>query len=98
MEKIKKEWYKRWWAIVLYVFRGLVIIGNILLDGSKETTPKNVLDKQAVEITNSATQTKNVQGVKEVQETKSFVQPVIEKLKVKEEFKLGEEIIAGDFK
>ena len=27
--KPKKPWYKRWWAIVLYVFIGMMIIGAI---------------------------------------------------------------------
>jgi len=27
--KIKKAWYKQWWAIVLYIFIGLMIIGGI---------------------------------------------------------------------
>lgn len=28
----QKEWYKRWWAIVIFVFVGLIIIGSLLPD------------------------------------------------------------------
>jgi hypothetical protein len=30
MSKEKKSWYKRWWAIVLFIFIGLWIIGSLL--------------------------------------------------------------------
>ena len=35
-DTIKKSWYKRWWAIVLYVFIGLIILGVIF--GGNDTS------------------------------------------------------------
>lgn len=32
-EKVKKAWYKRWWAITLFILVGLGILGN-LIDGN----------------------------------------------------------------
>src|SRR5690625_1290431 len=37
--KPKKPWYKRWWAIVLYVFIGMMIIGAINGGFDEDETP-----------------------------------------------------------
>ncbi|PIY81790.1 hypothetical protein COY00_03920 [Candidatus Pacearchaeota archaeon CG_4_10_14_0_2_um_filter_35_33] len=45
--KIKKAWYKRWWAIVLFIFIGLIVLGGLFGDDSSNsgtqttTTPSN---------------------------------------------------------
>ena len=39
-EKTKKAWYKRWWAIILFIFVGIWIMGNIVGDKDKSTPTK----------------------------------------------------------
>jgi len=40
MDKPKKKWYKRWWAIILWIFLGLGFIGSFIPDEETEiTTP-----------------------------------------------------------
>ena len=55
--KIEKPWYKRWWAIILFILVGLMIIGalfgedtspsdksyNSIADSSNEKTPCEIL-------------------------------------------------------
>jgi hypothetical protein len=50
--KTKKQWYKRWWAIVLWVFIALIILGNLVDDNS-------TIDNQDSSNTNDNTQTTN---------------------------------------
>ncbi len=42
--KVKKLWYKRWWAITLFIFIGLSILGNLF--DEKETTTKSDINTQ----------------------------------------------------
>jgi hypothetical protein len=35
--RLKKSWYKRWWAITLFIFIGLVIISGIFGDNTSNT-------------------------------------------------------------
>lgn len=37
----KKTWYKRWWAITLFVIVGLVILGNLFGGGNNSSTSSN---------------------------------------------------------
>lgn len=53
MEKAKKKWYKRWWAIVLYVFIVLIII----ISNTNDNTA------QKVGQTNQGNNDKNIQSV-----------------------------------
>lgn len=43
--KAKKSWYTRWWAIVLFVFIGLIILGS-LFGGNNSTSDNNVVNQQ----------------------------------------------------
>jgi len=36
--KQKKSWYKRWWAITLFIFIGLVIVGNLFGEDNSSNT------------------------------------------------------------
>ncbi len=49
-EKEKKAWYKRWWAIVLFIFIGLAIIGSISSGNKSSTssTPDKVVNQEAI--------------------------------------------------
>lgn len=38
--KPKKSWYKRWWAITLFIFLGLIILGS-LFGGNNSTSTSN---------------------------------------------------------
>jgi len=40
--KIKKSWYKRWWAITLFIIIGLAIIGN-LFGGNNSSSSGGIL-------------------------------------------------------
>ena len=42
--KTKKVWYKRWWAITLFIFVGLIIIGGLL--GDDPLTSNNSIPQQ----------------------------------------------------
>mgnify|MGYP001566340199 CR=1 FL=1 len=44
-EKSKKPWHKRWWAIVLYIFIGLIILGNLF--GQKDISSIDNSQEQA---------------------------------------------------
>ena len=39
--KAKKSWYKRWWAITLFIIIGLVILGNLFGGNDTSPTPSN---------------------------------------------------------
>ena len=41
--KIKKSWYRRWWAIVIFVFIGLAFISYLLDENPKTQNIKNSL-------------------------------------------------------
>lgn len=43
MVENKKLWYKRWWAIVFFIFIGLIIIGSFLPDSSNSKSNSNVV-------------------------------------------------------
>ncbi len=40
MADSKKAWYKRWWAIVLFIFIGLIILGSLF--GNDSSTNSNI--------------------------------------------------------
>ena len=37
MGETKKSWYKRWWAIILFIFIGLIILGGLFGDDSSNS-------------------------------------------------------------
>jgi hypothetical protein len=37
MSETKKSWYKRWWAITLFIFIGLIILGGLFGNDSSNT-------------------------------------------------------------
>ena len=39
--KAKKAWYKRWWAITLFIIIGLTILGNLFGGNDSSPTPSN---------------------------------------------------------
>jgi hypothetical protein len=39
--KAKKSWYKRWWAITLFIIIGLAILGNLFGGNDTSPTPSN---------------------------------------------------------
>tara|TARA_Y100000310_G_scaffold28745_1_gene27336 strand:+ start:464 stop:1066 length:603 start_codon:yes stop_codon:yes gene_type:complete len=39
--KTKKVWYKRWWAITLFIIIGLAILGNLFGGNDTSPTPSN---------------------------------------------------------
>ena len=55
--KIKKSWYKQWWAIVLFVIIGLAILGG--LSGNKNT-PASSLTSNAINTQANPTPTNKV--------------------------------------
>lgn len=59
--KTKKVWYKRWWAIVLFIFIGFSILGNFVSepkDVSETTTPPQSTEITAKESPIPSTETK----------------------------------------
>jgi hypothetical protein len=83
MIKEKKLWYKRWWAIVLYVFIGLIFLGNLIPDNNSTTEKSQEVVTEPTANTESATE-------KTIATTKEPVK--------KTEFKVGDEFIVGNFK
>lgn len=53
MEKAKKKWYKRWWAIILYVFVFLMIIASMGEDQKSTTQETVTLDNPQVNEVNN---------------------------------------------
>ncbi len=57
--KPKKSWYKRWWAIVLFVFIGLIILGSLIPDREPKndttTTTFQLKQPESQETTTSTT-------------------------------------------
>ena len=51
-KKLEKPWYKRWWAIVLFVFVGLIILGS-LFGSDNATSNNNYSNNQESEIQNN---------------------------------------------
>ncbi len=39
--KVKNAWYKRWWAITLFIFVGLIIIGGLFGGNNNTSTSSN---------------------------------------------------------
>jgi len=80
MAKEKKSWYKRWWAIVLFVFVGLIILGNIVSTeetNSSETTKAEVSAGEAkVEVVKAVTPEKADQPsiIKSLEDTKQALE------------------------
>lgn len=58
MEKEKKKWYKRWWAIVLYVFVFLMIIASMGEDKNGENKKSTT---QETAVTNDQAQNQQVE-------------------------------------
>ncbi|MFA5061389.1 MAG: DUF4352 domain-containing protein [Candidatus Pacearchaeota archaeon] len=52
----KKSWYTRWWAIILFVFIGLTILGGLFGEDSSNTSIKD---------TNSIDENENIQANQE---------------------------------
>jgi len=48
-EKTKKSWYKRWWAIILFVFIGLIIISSLLPDSDNISNQQSNIQYQILE-------------------------------------------------
>jgi len=53
-EKVKKAWYTRWWAITLFIFIGIGVLGNIF--GGNNTTSSlssnsNIQEDSTLELT-----------------------------------------------
>lgn len=55
--KIKKAWYARWWAIVLYVFIGLIILGAIFGGNNPSSSSQNGNQNAGTDITQQPAQT-----------------------------------------
>jgi hypothetical protein len=105
MEQAKKMWYKRWWAICIYVFVGLIILGNILPDTEPSSSTKDVAVETAKEASKTEVQPKTEtapvidNSVKKEASlpSKSSEEVVQEQPKPQQEFKLGDKIAAGEF-
>ncbi len=106
MEQTKKAWYKRWWAICIYVFVGLIILGNVLpktepssstKDITVETTVKEALKTEAQSKTETASVIDNSVKKEASSPSKSNEEIVAEQPKPQQEFKLGDKIIVSDF-
>lgn len=101
MDKQKKPWYKRWWAITLFIFIGLGILGNLLDSESdnpqsqsqvvKTQTEQKTEVKESVE-SKEAPSSKN-SNVQDLQQTSAPQKSLIEMLPKREdiptEFKTG---------
>src|SRR3989344_1393904 len=53
--KPKKAWYKHWWAIVLFIFVGLIILGSLFGNDSSTSNNQN-LGSSNTETQNTQTQ------------------------------------------
>lgn len=45
MSETKKSWYKRWWAITLFIFIGLIILGGLFGNDSSNTGTQTTTTK-----------------------------------------------------
>ncbi|MEK6846379.1 MAG: DUF4352 domain-containing protein, partial [Nanoarchaeota archaeon] len=106
MEQAKKAWYKRWWAICIYVFVGLIILANILPDTESNSSIKDNTIKTAVKEApkveaSPKTEIASVADNPVKKETslplKSSEEVVTEQPKPQQEFKLGDKIVVSDF-
>jgi hypothetical protein len=75
-EPLKKKWYKRWWAIVFYVFVFLLVVGG-LQDNGETNEAEQVASQEPVN------QTANAESVKNVSEKKQLAD--IQTLSVQEQ-------------
>jgi hypothetical protein len=89
----KKAWYKRWWAITLFIIFGMGILGNIFggNDSSTDsnsnlqtTTPEQIPAKQKDDLQTTTPEQITGKVTASQQEVKTY--------------SLGDEIQAGDFK
>ena len=55
-QKTEKPWYKKWWAIVIFVFVGLAIIGSFLPDTDTSTQADTNSQNQEIAEENTQTQ------------------------------------------
>ena len=70
----KKPWYERWWAIVLYVFVGLIIIGNLLPETEVTKSPKEDVTTETASPTGEVSETSaEPEVVKVLEETKETI-------------------------
>ena len=50
MDKPKKKWYKRWWAITIWIFLGTVILIAIFGDSIDEAAEKQMVRTEQAQI------------------------------------------------
>jgi len=93
MTKDKKSWYNRWWAIVLYVIIGLIILGSLMSEEktvstsgkSEESFPKETLEgdipKNSIEIKTKTEASSSEEPKKEVTEEKLGILKQLEETK-----------------
>ena len=62
-ENNKKPWYKKWWAIVIYVFLGLIILGNLLGSEEVKEVPQN--EEQEIVEDNKASEANELYSIGE---------------------------------
>jgi len=85
-EKAKKAWYKRWWAITLFIIIGISAIGNMLEDVETSTS-----------LNPSPQEESEVQKITEAEE---IIPPskIAKKTIEAKVYSVGDTIQAGDFK
>lgn len=66
-QKAKKEWYKRWWAITIFVLIGLSIIGSLVPDDNSSSTdiPTETNTQNTQQNNEEVTQTESNQNINE---------------------------------
>ena len=52
--KTKRSWYKRWWAIVLFIFIGLLILGGLVEDNNPNPTQTSDSNSNLIRETKNA--------------------------------------------
>jgi len=68
MDKAKKKsWYKRWWAIVLFIFIGLLILGGLVEDNDSTSTQAEDNNKNPTQTSDSS-----LNLIKETKNTKIY--------------------------
>lgn len=73
--KQKKSWYKRWWAIVLYVFIGLIILSNLF--GQKGVSSNSNINTQSNMQINSQEQTNPKTEETKITTSRDFCRSII---------------------